>query len=232
MQCPNCHQKNPEGEQFCLFCGKQLPQSSDTEEIQIPTVKKWDAFKKKDENTEKIEYPEKYSEKIRNIEPIKTNTETFVPNHSKRKKAIIAFAMIVLASILVFGISKLFRKQPTRAQIGTIVDTNDIPEQTATPLPTPSSNTDEYLLEDSVERRLEEKDLKNLSAKELTLARNEIYARHGMIFKSQELNTYFKQFSWYIANPEYDGTLSDTEIYNAEFILNYQNTHGLLYTPN
>ncbi len=36
-----------------------------------------------------------------------------------------------------------------------------------------------------------------LSAAQLRLARNEIYARHGFIFHSADLRAYFSRYSWY-----------------------------------
>ena len=40
-------------------------------------------------------------------------------------------------------------------------------------------------------------DLKDMSAIELRVARNEIFARHGRFFKDQVLANYFSQFAWY-----------------------------------
>lgn len=46
-------------------------------------------------------------------------------------------------------------------------------------------------------RALSEYDLQGLSKDELRILRNEIYARHGLIFHSEDLTEYFNQFSWY-----------------------------------
>lgn len=46
----------------------------------------------------------------------------------------------------------------------------------------------EYLTKDEVEEK---------SDQELKLARNEIYARHGRMFNSEELTEYFESKSWY-----------------------------------
>lgn len=56
---------------------------------------------------------------------------------------------------------------------------------------------EEYLLPESSQRRLTEEDLSGLSGEELKLARNEIYARHGRKFKSEEIQNYFNSKSWY-----------------------------------
>lgn len=75
-------------------------------------------------------------------------------------------------------------------------------------------------------------DLKGRSAWELTVMRNEIYARHGRKFKEQKLQRYFESQSWY--KPRYSGEefpdslLSEIELKNAITIRDYQRLHGLL----
>lgn len=62
-----------------------------------------------------------------------------------------------------------------------------------------------------------------LSPNELRLLRNEIYARKGYRFSSQDLMEYFHNFEWY--KPTYSNTdsvnqlLSDVDIQNIEFIM-------------
>ena len=76
-------------------------------------------------------------------------------------------------------------------------------------------------------------DLASLSPKELTYLRNRIYAVHGYVFKSQELNDYFSQFSWY--HPDSSETadeLNSTEKANAVFINSYQEENGKTYQPD
>lgn len=54
-----------------------------------------------------------------------------------------------------------------------------------------------YILPDSDKRYLAEEELSGLSAEELRLARNEIYARHGRIFQNEFLNNHFSACDWY-----------------------------------
>jgi YARHG domain len=74
-------------------------------------------------------------------------------------------------------------------------------------------------------------DLQGRNARELTILRNEIFARHGRRFKEPELQRYFKSQSWY--QPRYSphefpiALLSKTEIQNAILIRDYQRAHGL-----
>ena len=68
----------------------------------------------------------------------------------------------------------------------------------------------EYILQNSSSRKLTKNDLKNLSKKQLRLARNEIYARHGRIFEDIELQNYFESQSWY------EGTIPAEEFFDSE----------------
>lgn len=105
------------------------------------------------------------------------------------------------------------------------------PEATA-PTAEDVENTGEYLLPDSETQEVTEENLQDMSPQELTYARNEIYARHGKVFQSEELNTYFQSKDWYEANETFDeGSLTAMETQNADFILNYQNNNDKEYTP-
>ena len=55
----------------------------------------------------------------------------------------------------------------------------------------------DYILPSSSTKLLTNSDIAGLSLKELNYAKNEIYARHGRKFDSNELRTYFESKSWY-----------------------------------
>ena len=59
-----------------------------------------------------------------------------------------------------------------------------------------ASDTD-YILPKSDKEKLTRADLEGLTKEQLRLARNEIYARHGMIFGVDDLDKYFATKSWY-----------------------------------
>lgn len=86
----------------------------------------------------------------------------------------------------------------------------------------PAESSDGYILPHSGYTYLSGSDLSGLSDAMLRLARNEIYARHGYIFQSDELQAYFNGMSWYEANPYYDGSLTSVEKANVEFIQSYE----------
>lgn len=63
---------------------------------------------------------------------------------------------------------------------------------------------DGFIFPDSDTERIEAWELDALSDSELTYAINEIYARHGYIFRSAELSEYYKQFPWYAGVTPWD----------------------------
>lgn len=61
----------------------------------------------------------------------------------------------------------------------------------------------------------------------LKVLRNEIYARHGKIFKSESLQAVFGNQSWYKPNPNFaESMLNEYEKANVNFILNYEKKRG------
>ncbi|HDR6315933.1 TPA: YARHG domain-containing protein [Bacillus thuringiensis] len=75
-----------------------------------------------------------------------------------------------------------------------------------------------FILPDSDIRKLTSADLTYLSKEQLKIARNEIYARHGHIFQTKDMQAYFSKQSWYRENPYFTGKLTDIESYNVELI--------------
>lgn len=57
---------------------------------------------------------------------------------------------------------------------------------------------DGFIFPDSDTELIAQEEIENLSDSDLTYAINEIYARHGYIFRSDELRQYYEQFSWYM----------------------------------
>jgi len=93
------------------------------------------------------------------------------------------------------------------------------------------SNRD-FIFSNSSTEYLTEKDLEQLSAKELTYARNEVYARHGYVFEVEELKEYFNSKSWYSPGRDNSGiTINNIEEANVRLIKEYQETHSMTYAP-
>ena len=81
---------------------------------------------------------------------------------------------------------------------------------------------DYKVFEDSSERLLEWSDIYMLSNEDIRIAKNEIYARHGYIFKDENLKNYFMGQLWYIPSvkaEEFDDSVfSDIEKRNLELL--------------
>ena len=67
--------------------------------------------------------------------------------------------------------------------------------------------------------------LRGLSLHELRLLRNEVYARHGRMFRAEWLQQYFFQQPWYAPDENFkDEELSGNDKVNVETIVKYENT--------
>ncbi|MDR4949925.1 YARHG domain-containing protein [Neobacillus cucumis] len=79
-------------------------------------------------------------------------------------------------------------------------------------------STADYIIPDSKTKVLSESEIDSLTKSELRLARNEIYARHGYVFKSADLQNYFSKKSWYTQNSSYNGSLTTIEQQNINLL--------------
>lgn len=91
----------------------------------------------------------------------------------------------------------------------------EIQEVNPEAIPEESGSTEKlsnsFILGNSNTSYIKEEDLKKLKKEELRLARNEIYARRGYIFKSEDLKKYFEAKSWY------KGTVKASEFQDNSF---------------
>jgi len=69
--------------------------------------------------------------------------------------------------------------------------------------------------------------LMTLTKEEVALVRNEIYARHGYIFRNEQYRTYFSNKPWYTPNENFDDSLlSEIEKANVDIILAFEEKMG------
>lgn len=99
------------------------------------------------------------------------------------------------------------------------------------PVTTSSSNASgtkaaistDYVIADSATRVITESELTNLSAWQLKVARNEIYARHGREFVHKDLQCYFATKSWYVKDESFtESVFSTIETKNIATIQAYE----------
>jgi hypothetical protein len=86
-----------------------------------------------------------------------------------------------------------------------------------TPLAPPPPPSSGFIFPDSDRRVLSPDEVARLSPAELSIARNEIFARRGRIFNSPDLRAYFSKFQWYQPRAS-EVTLNAVEGQNVEII--------------
>lgn len=85
-------------------------------------------------------------------------------------------------------------------------------------------NSNEYIIVDSDKRKISKEEINNFDLSTLSLARNEIFARHGYVFSVPEIKSYFQIKKWYKPVPNFNAdNLNDVEKYNIELIKNKEN---------
>lgn len=86
--------------------------------------------------------------------------------------------------------------------------------------------SNDYIIEGSDKRYISKEEIENLSPEEIRLAKNEIYARHGRIFDSEDLREYFESQSWYhgeIDPEDFDeNVLNEYEKANIDLLVSYE----------
>lgn len=138
---------------------------------------------------------------------------------SARTAGLALCALAVVVAVCIIS-SRQTRKQPTSAEptgseatLQTDTEKKDEPKVDEPKVDEPKADepkTDEpavdepatdkddtYLFADSDKVLLSKSDLKKCTKKQLRLARNEIYARYGVVFGVEDLDTYFSGKSWY-----------------------------------
>ena len=95
------------------------------------------------------------------------------------------------------------------------VKLNKIEEQNVKLIEKMEAEWREYLATEEISSNM----LEGLFIEDLRVLRNEIYARHGRIFKDKELQKYFSQQPWYKPNPDFkDEMLTEKEYKNLATI--------------
>ncbi|MDP4094579.1 MAG: YARHG domain-containing protein [Bacillota bacterium] len=92
-----------------------------------------------------------------------------------------------------------------------------------------------YIFNFSGKQLLNDENVKYLNSNLRALARNEIYARHGFIFRDPYFKNYFESCGWYTPNTNFKGNYSDfseVERKNIELIKSFENENGDEYGNN
>lgn len=76
-----------------------------------------------------------------------------------------------------------------------------------------NSNKDEYIMYDSNSRYLSKEELENFTKEDLSIMRNEIFARKGYVFQKEPFKSHFESKSWYVP----DSSVTDDNFTLNEF---------------
>ncbi len=221
MFCTKCGRQIPEGVKFCTKCGNPLPVKSNNQND-----------RHNNNPIQKRESPKGDSS------PSQSNGGRMVPI------TVIVLLALVVVGLIVFIIAS--GMNGNKSNVSPIAENSkasissssaQIASQTepsqSSAVPESSNNREvskDYILEFSSTRILSNSELTDLSAEELRIARNEIYARHGRKFKDKELQDYFNTKPWYHGTIEpnrfNDNSLSDIEMKNRDLIQEYEKKRG------
>ncbi len=247
MKCENCNKEIPANSTFCPECG-QKQRTSVCKKYVCPTCGA--PLEYNDLFCEECGTPcdpvpvdtlSRHS-KSHSVQVIGRNilaeTEFF--------KMVVATMFVILILALAMSFYFLYKKNETTMvsrDSSSTSQSNSIPSQphetentdkTDMSAPSNEDNTNDtekltedytnsdYILPQSTSRLLSSDDISELSLREINYAKNEIYARHGRMFHSSELQNYFNSKSWYHGTIDPDSfgesLLSDIEKRNAEFL--------------
>ena len=169
---------------------------------------------------EKAEKQEKAAERPAEEPPAEPH-----PLHSRPqlKKPVLygCIGALVLVLIIAFAVTRSHQTSSADTSVGAAATA--AADSTSPAAATADTASDEYILPESDQRLLTDEDVAGLTLQQLNYARNEIFARHGYIFSSDELNAYFATKSWYegtVEGSDFDfSSLNTYEVQNAEFLL-------------
>ncbi|NLI89851.1 MAG: YARHG domain-containing protein [Epulopiscium sp.] len=231
MFCTNCGSKTKEKDLFCKECGSPIKQA-------------------------KNEVPTKNDDAIKSEKPIKTDNKTKKSQTNIISIILVSITVLLVLLFIFLAYSLISNKNNPLAKVesnDTIDVSNDnlIAENDDTSQDTsneenisdevkvnsnpasdkPGSDSIEnddngQILPHSSSSYLDHSDIVNLDDWQLRVARNEIYARHGRIFQSEDLHNHFSSQSWYVpripADEFKESSLSQLEKHNVELIQSYK----------
>ncbi|MBX4260267.1 YARHG domain-containing protein [Clostridium estertheticum] len=216
MYCSKCGSEIKDGANFCFKCGNKNTKQSIINPKNISTIPLATTLKG-------INASNEMTTSMASIKNQPNNTKKFI---------IIAVVIGVLSIGCISYYISFSKFSPTtiKASDTTSIKDEVIPSNktsnTKSQATTSANKTDSYIFSKSSSENLLESDVSKLVKGDLSLARNEIFARHGFVFKSEPFKSYFNNKSWYKQNSLFKGTdpeLNAKELYNVNLILKYEN---------
>ena len=209
MDCSKCGFQIDDSEKFCPKCGNEMIQHD-------------------------LPHQEKISTNYEIGTPEVDTPETIVPKENKILRSFVIGFLLLLILVSVgyasyyFAFEKYNITTPKKSDNSPLKSTDTMSKEKNSNKVSDTSKSNEdanYMFAKSASEKLLESDLATLSKENLALARNEIYARHGYIFKSEPFKNYFDSKSWYKSNTSFKGQKEEfnaVETYNINLITKHE----------
>ena len=253
MYCQNCGAWMPDDSQFCTKCGAKVADLEETTASSDPTLEPTPEFMP--EPT--MVAPDTV---VSAAKPVERQKSVRQGRNDSQVAIIACLSVLLVALVAVLVYTQLLARPNTTdssssaasktvsttsssnsdstGKSGTTIGTTT-PTDTKTTTTTDTKSTSEtstssdYVLPDSDTHLYTRDELESLSDQQLFYARNEIYARHGRGFDSDELQTYFDSKSWYTRQYDPadfpDSLLNSTEKANAGLMLEVEKDRNSPY---
>ena len=230
--CPNCNLKVPFDSAFCPKCGYQFKSARPVFEQKDSHGSPLNEYQLTQEHKEHIQpYHEKPFSNLKLIIGMLVGFVVaiivvifliFLLNNNKNQDSKPTDSVYSQETVSINPSAtdnSYIAKKNEASNMSTVHQGSNTPEQ----MEEPAYSTNESRYDFACLRYVSDDDLIGLSKKELRIMRNWIYARHGYIFKSQDLLEYFGCMSWYY--PRYSDVssmLSEMEKENVYKIKSYE----------
>lgn len=170
-------------------------------------------------------YVEESNDKDLDNNSTNLSSENKSPKHKLQRNILLVIILILVGSFIIYKVMISSNSADT-SDNNISVNTTDEPEFVKTP---PSETAKkyinkykdhDYIISTSNSSNINISSLNDYSVEELFLARNEIFARNGYVFKSSpNLQAYFESKTWYKPDVSYNGLpKSDLENQNSQCI--------------
>jgi hypothetical protein len=231
MNCSKCGFQIDDSTKFCPNCGNEIIQDNLLYQENISTIYQNGT-------------PEK--DTLENDTPKNDTLEQRAPKKNKIVRSILFMFLLILVLVSVgyvsyhYSFEKYNISTPKKSDKAPLEATDTPSKETSSDktsskssdVPAPKDDTvttktnGNYIFPKSANEKLLDSDVKILSKENLALARNEIYGRHGYVFKSEPFKRYFDNKSWYKANSDFKGLPEEfnaVESYNIKLISKFEN---------
>lgn len=243
--CPECGAALRDKAVYCTNCGAKLDPHKvvriPQERIVTPQKEKKKTFKFDDDT--RVIYPRTERDYIRQLEkeekvnhqkkterpkPKKETPPPEVVPEEEKHRSLVPFFLIALLISVSVAIAAAFLIPYAITHFHSQVETVQQAKE--------EKEADDYVIATSSSVELTSDDLKDLSRKQLRIAKNEIYARNGYIFTSSDLSSYFNKKDWYKTRiKQSDATSDQNTVYkrmskiekeNIAFMIKYGKSKG------